>query len=227
MKKSLRKHLKKWNIGDYARQFSIVTGGVLLTLWLTGRISESARQKEVRQAMQIVMLELQDNLQVIRDYKWHIGNDRWIAECLLAADFSLDGFPQDTIEVYSRCITSGMGKPYHFATDALEMLKTTGIASHIADKQLVIDLLRCYKRIGQFDDSIGLYFDQRQQAIIPTQLEHMHWRTSFSEGFQKALMNKQVQNWISIIPRAFDTDFFTKNEESLERMIEKLENLSK
>ena len=35
MKKSLKKQLKKWNIGDYVRQFSIVTGGVLLTLWLT------------------------------------------------------------------------------------------------------------------------------------------------------------------------------------------------
>lgn len=48
MKKSLKKRFKKWNIGDYVRQFSIVTGGVLLTLWLTARITDSARQKEVR-----------------------------------------------------------------------------------------------------------------------------------------------------------------------------------
>ena len=54
MKKSLKKQLKKWNIGDYVRQFSIVTGGVLLTLWLTAKIADSAKQREVRQAMQLV-----------------------------------------------------------------------------------------------------------------------------------------------------------------------------
>ena len=38
MKKPLKKRIKKWKIGDYARQFSIVTGGVLLTLWLTAPV---------------------------------------------------------------------------------------------------------------------------------------------------------------------------------------------
>ena len=50
MKKSLKKQLKKWNIGDYVRQFSIVTGGVLLTLWLTAKIADSAKQRELRPA---------------------------------------------------------------------------------------------------------------------------------------------------------------------------------
>ena len=50
MKKSLKNRFKKWNIGDYVRQFSIVTGGVLLTLWLTAKIADSAKQREVRQA---------------------------------------------------------------------------------------------------------------------------------------------------------------------------------
>ena len=58
MKKSLKNRFKKWNIGDYVRQFSIVTGGVLLTLWLTAKIADSAKQREVRQAMQLVALEL-------------------------------------------------------------------------------------------------------------------------------------------------------------------------
>ena len=43
---------------------------MLLTLWLTAKIADSAKQREVRQAMQFVALELRDNLQVIQDYKW-------------------------------------------------------------------------------------------------------------------------------------------------------------
>jgi len=156
MKKPLKKRIKKWKIGDYARQFSIVTGGDLLTLWLTARITEAAKQREVRQAMQLVASELHDNLQVVRDYKYTYSKDKWVARRLLEADFSLAGFPSDTVETYSRYITGGMGKPYRLSSDALEMLKTTGIASHIADKQTLIDLLRCYKELAAFDDYMQL-----------------------------------------------------------------------
>ena len=117
MKKPLKKRIKKWKIGDYARQFSIVTGGVLLTLWLTARITEAAKQREVRQAMQLVASELHDNLQVVRDYRYTYGKDKWVARRLLEADFSLAGFPSDTVETYSRYITGGMGKPYRLSND--------------------------------------------------------------------------------------------------------------
>ena len=53
MKKPLKKRIKKWKIGDYARQFSIVTGGVLLTLWLTARITEAAKQREDRKSTRL------------------------------------------------------------------------------------------------------------------------------------------------------------------------------
>ena len=170
MKKSLKKRLKNWNIGDYVRQFSIVTGGVLLTLWLTARITDSARQKEVRQAMQLVVLELRDNLQVIQDYKWMYNDEKRVAYRLKEQDFSLDNLPADTVDYYTRRITGGMGKPYRFLTDALEMFKTTGIASDIADKQIVIDLLHCYNDLGAFDNSMSLYYDQRTKAILPEQM---------------------------------------------------------
>lgn len=51
-------------------------GGVLLTLWLTAKIADSAKQREVRQAMQLVALELRDNLQVIQDYKWMYNDEK-------------------------------------------------------------------------------------------------------------------------------------------------------
>lgn len=106
MKKSLKNRFKKWNIGDYVRQFSIVTGGVLLTLWLTAKIADSAKQREVRQAMQLVALELRDNLQVIQDYKWMYNDEKRVAYRLKEHDFSLDGLPADTVAYYTRRIAS-------------------------------------------------------------------------------------------------------------------------
>ncbi len=225
MKKSLKKRLKNWNVGDYVRQFSIVTGGVLLTLWLTARITDSARQREVRQAMQLVTLELRDNLQVIRDYKWMYNDEKRVAYRLKEQDFSLDGLPADTVDYYTRRITGGMGKPYRFLTDALEMFKTTGVASDIADKQIVIDLLRCYNELGAFDNSMSLYYDQRMQAILPEQMGETLWSadTNIGKAFGRMLAGKKEQNWLGMIPRAFDTRHFEANEEKLETMIAKLE----
>ena len=201
MKKSLKKQLKKWNIGDYVRQFSIVTGGVLLTLWLTAKIADSAKQREVRQAMQLVALELRDNLQVIQDYKWMYNDEKRVAYRLKEHDFSLDGLPADTVAYYTRRITGSMGKPYRFLTDALEMFKTTGIASDIADKQIVIDLLRCYNELGAFDNSMNIYYDQRMKAILPEQMGETLWSadTNIDKVFGKMLASKKVRNWLGMI----------------------------
>lgn len=225
MKKSLKKQLRKWNIGDYLRQFSIVTGGVLLTLWLSSLVTASSKQREVRQAMQLVTLELRDNLEVIRNYKWVYHDERRVAYRLRELGFSLDGLPADTVGYYTRRITGGMGKPFRFLTDALEMFKTTGIASDIADKQIVIDLLRCYNELEAFDNSMTLYYDQRTQAILPEQMGETLWSADANIGkaFAKMLAGKKVQNWLAIIPRAFDTRYFEANEKKLEAMIAELE----
>lgn len=206
MKKSLKKQLKKWNIGDYVRQFSIVTGGVLLTLWLTAKIADSAKQREVRQAMQLVALELRDNLQVYTGLQMGCNNDeKRVAYRLKEHDFSLDGLPADTVAYYTRRITGSMGKPYRFLTDALEMFKTTGIASDIADKQIVIDLLRCYNELGAFDNSMNIYYDQRMKAILPEQMGETLWSadTNIDKAFGKMLASKKVRNWLGMIPEGF------------------------
>ena len=84
-------------------------------------------------------------------------DEKRVAYRLKEHDFSLDGLPADTVAYYTRRITGSMGKPYRFLTDALEMFKTTGIASDIADKQIVIDLLRCYNELGAIDKSMNIY----------------------------------------------------------------------
>ena len=187
---------------------------MLLTLWLTAKIADSAKQREVRQAMQLVALELRDNLQVIQDYKWMYNDEKRVAYRLKEHDFSLDGLPADS-----------MGKPYRFLTDALEMFKTTGIASDIADKQIVIDLLRCYNELGAFDNSMNIYYDQRMKAILPEQMGETLWSadTNIDKVFGKMLASKKVRNWLGMIPRAFDSRYFETNEEKLETMIAELE----
>ena len=188
-------------------------------------IAMSLARTAAYQTDSINLPELRDNLQVIQDYKWMYNDEKRVAYRLKEHDFSLDGLPADTVAYYTRRITGSMGKPYRFLTDALEMFKTTGIASDIADKQIVIDLLRCYNELGAFDNSMNIYYDQRMKAILPEQMGETLWSadTNIDKVFGKMLASKKVRNWLGMIPRAFDSRYFETNEEKLETMIAELE----
>ncbi|WP_295940864.1 hypothetical protein [uncultured Alistipes sp.] len=227
MAKFSKKRFKKWKIGDYIRQFSIVTGGVLLTLWLTGKITESAKQKEVRQAVMLVTQELKDNLQVLKQYKQRYRNEKRIATRLIDASFRTDCFPKDTVLSYLP-ICSEIGRPSRFQTDALEMFKTSGIASDIADKQQIIDLLRCYNTIAELDRGVELYYDQRKDILGPI---FMQPEAHISPGddeyhakiFNLAIANKNMQNWIYMLPKFYNDTYFEYYEDILVATISKLE----
>lgn len=228
MKRSLKKQLKRWKIGDYARQFSIVTGGVLLTLWLTARIADTAKQREVRQAMQLVALELSDNAEIIRMYGNVYEEEARIALRIMEKEFSPAAFPVDTASYYAQKITSGLHRPFRFSTDALEMLKTSGLTAHIADKQQVIDLLRCYNRIESFDSILALYFDLRKEALLDYDKKHPQAimdrsPKAIARLFDRMISDQSIRNWITSIPRSFDEMFFIRAEEQVEAAIASLE----
>ena len=65
----LNHKIKSWRIGDYFRQFSIVAAGIIVTFWGNDRITENARQKEVRATMQLITEELEYNKQELRNIK--------------------------------------------------------------------------------------------------------------------------------------------------------------
>lgn len=228
MKKHLKKRLKSWQIVDYLRQFSIVTGGVLLTLWLTTKIADSSKQREVRQAMQLVALELRDNVRIIRSYENIYREEARIARRIMEQGFSSAAFSVDTANYYSQRITGGLHRPFRFSTDALEMLKTSGLTAHIADKQQVIDLLRCYNRVESFDSTIALYFDLRKEALLDYDKRHPQVITdrtpeAIARLFGLTIADERVRSWISSVPRSFDERFFASGEEQIEATIAELE----
>lgn len=228
MKKSFKKRLKGWKIGDYVRQFSIVTGGVLLTLWLTTKITDAAKQREVKQAMQLVALELRDNVQIIENYANIYNEEARIAQLLMEKGFTSSALPVDSALYYAQKITSGLQRPYRFSTDALEMLKTSGLTAHIADKRQMLDLLRCYNRIGSFDSAIALYFEMRKEVLLDYDKKHPHVamiRTpeTVVSIFNQTIADEHVRNWIASIPRSFDAMFFSYHRLPIEKTIARLE----
>lgn len=130
---------------------------MLLTLWMTSKIADSAKQREVRQAMQFVSLELRNNQQTIQNYATIYTNEKRIAQYLQKSGFNTSVLPPDTVMHYTQRLFSGLAKPYRFSTDALEMLKTSGLTSHIGGKQQVVDLLHIARYIRLHNGALLQY----------------------------------------------------------------------
>lgn len=219
----MKQRIKSWKIGDYIRQFTIVAGGVLLTLWLTSTIAESAKQKQVRQAMQLVVIELRNNLEIVKDRELRYNNEQRIAQILIDAQFSIAGMSPDTVWSYHN-IHSDLGGSMLPSTDALEMFKTSGIAADIADKQQIIDLLSCYKTLEWFSSSMELYGKQRLEAMFAATNKYpRHEYAEYEQWFGKIISDKDTQNWLALIPRWHNTAYFIDIKNRLEQTITNLE----
>lgn len=92
----LNHKIKSWRIGDYFRQFSIVAAGIIVTFWGNDRITENARQKEVRATMQLVTEELEYNRQELRNIKHLLDIDIHMSLLLREHDMDVSKIPTDT-----------------------------------------------------------------------------------------------------------------------------------
>ena len=66
MKKiNLKETLQSWKPGNYLRELSIVIVGVFVTLAGTGFISNVSQEKQIKESMQMIKMELEENLNSI------------------------------------------------------------------------------------------------------------------------------------------------------------------
>ena len=98
----LNHKIKSWRIGDYFRQFSIVAAGIIVTFWGNDRITENARQKEVRATMQLVTEELEYNRQELRNIKHLLDIDIHMSLLLREHDMDVSKIPTDTLWKYGK-----------------------------------------------------------------------------------------------------------------------------
>ena len=121
----LNHKIKSWRIGDYFRQFSIVAAGIIVTFWGNDRITENARQKEVRATMQLVTEELEYNKQELRNIKHLLDIDIHMSLLLKEHDMDVSKIPTDTLWKYGK-LFNNMDE-FSYRTDALDVLKGSSL----------------------------------------------------------------------------------------------------
>ena len=172
----LNHKIKSWRIGDYFRQFSIVAAGIIVTFWGNDRITENARQKEVRATMQLITEELEYNKQELRNIKHLLDIDIHMSLLLKEHDMDVSKIPTDTLWKYGK-LFNNMDE-FSYRTDALDVLKGSSLMQYIPDKRMLQDVLQTYFELGQETEGMSVInyatkTDALMSAAMSRELAHV------------------------------------------------------
>ena len=176
----LNHKIKSWRIGDYFRQFSIVAAGIIVTFWGNDRITENARQKEVRATMQLVTEELEYNRQELRNIKHLLDIDIHMSLLLREHDMDVSKIPTDTLWKYGK-LFNNMDE-FSYRTDALDVLKGSSLMQYIPDKRMLQDVLQTYFELGRKQRDVG-DDSLRDQALFLVQYKKFINYVNMVPGF--------------------------------------------
>ena len=120
-----------WTWRDYALQLSVVIIGIVVTFAGSGLISRWASQRQVRTVMQLVVSELEQNREMLRDVYSNLDYDRRGMLMFMEYD-ELEDIPADSLAHYSLLLS--YLPSYRPQQEALEVLKEN-VAMYSGRKQ--------------------------------------------------------------------------------------------
>lgn len=162
-KKSWWQKVKRQDWGNFTLQFLAVMLGIIVTFTGEALIERSNTNKEVKATLQLVISELEDNMHYIADadsiWKLH-GN---AVALLTVYKDSLDKMPPDTMTKYQNMPVM----LYHVtaSTEALDLLKSTGVFSKIEDKSLALDIIHAYGHIADYMSLWDFYYNKKKDLV--------------------------------------------------------------
>ena len=221
----LNHKIKSWRIGDYFRQFSIVAAGIIVTFWGNDRITENARQKEVRATMQLITEELEYNKQELRNIKHLLDIDIHMSLLLKEHDMDVSKIPTDTLWKYGK-LFNNMDE-FSYRTDALDVLKGSSLMQYIPDKRMLQDVLQTYFELGRKQRDVGDYYatktDALMSAAMSRELAHVFdGDDSLRDQALFLVQYKKFINYVNMVPGFLYWHEFDELDERLAKQIQVL-----
>lgn len=216
-------------LGDYLRQFSIVTGGVIVTFWGSSLITEHTLQKQVRTTMRLMTEEMRYNLNAVRQMRKLTGKDLHMASMLLENNMDLKHIPEDTLQAYSTFFSNM--SDFQYKQDALEVLKGSSQMQYIADKQMLQDILQIYYSLAELKTDLKGYYELKSKVLYEviffsgrTKEKVIQYTSfSFSQQVSYLMSNPSFLSFVITVPGFTDWGAMDRLEEELTRQIEFLE----
>ena len=221
----LNHKIKSWRIGDYFRQFSIVAAGIIVTFWGNDRITENARQKEVRATMQLITEELEYNKQELRNIKHLLDIDIHMSLLLKEHDMDVSKIPTDTLWKYGK-LFNNMDE-FSYRTDALDVLKGSSLMQYIPDKRMLQDVLQTYFELGRKQKDVSDYYAAKTDVIMKLAMSRnfkfaLKTNNNLLDQISFLISNDQFVNFVIMVPGFLYWEEFDELDEMLDKQIQTL-----
>jgi len=155
-------NLKKWRIGEYLRELSVIVIGIAITFWGSGLINDINTRKSLKQELIAVESELMENekeiTEVLRFY-----SDLYKYRLLLSAG-DIQKADKDSLRKYQYTITNIVS--YNYKKDAFDMLKYSGGLKEIKDKNKIMSIMECYMLMEQAKEVHDSYMNSKINLIL-------------------------------------------------------------
>lgn len=213
--------IKRWRIGDYLRQFSIVAAGVMVTFVGSDMISNYATQKEIKSSMHLIIDELEKNKEEVNITKLKYELDRTMAGYLIDSGFVIDKFPIDTLKKYSRLVSNISS--FFYSDDALEVLKSSALMQKIEDKAILLSIIEAYKLLYEIQQSIKEYYNLKSTIIVDISLNNdMNHNGSLDSTWKMYFANNSMRSFCGIAHSFVNYDYFDDKSKELDATIKML-----
>ena len=154
----------KWSsIKKYIRELSVVFLGVIATLYITNKISERNEQRQLKQQLEAVKLELADNIETLDGFIAFF-DDTYKLKNIFRSGKKWEDIPQEERKYYNNQVR-GVVKHFNYKHDAFDMLKATGNLRLIENKELLLDITKCYSKMETARNMTNDYMNVKRNVI--------------------------------------------------------------
>lgn len=222
-KTNLKETLQSWKLSNYFRELSIVIAGVFITLAGTDYINRASQEKQIKESMQMIKMELKENLKSINQAESEYLNEINFFQLLIQKQDSLQ-----TINI--SILENNINAPFRYtdceySEDALEVLKNSALMQQIANKQFILKLLQAYKGCRKTHEDNENFYKHKQEHItryLSRETSNNPQKTykDIYEEWEDRLHNHDLKILILATPNYFDENPFTVPQETIKEMIE-------
>ena len=196
-----------------------------VTFWGSDRITENARQKEVRATMQLVTEELEYNRQELRNIKHLLDIDIHMSLLLREHDMDVSKIPTDTLWKYGK-LFNNMDE-FSYRTDALDVLKGSSLMQYIPDKRMLQDVLQTYFELGRKQKDVSDYYAAKTDVIMKLAMSRnfkfaLKTNNNLLDQISFLISNDQFVNFVIMVPGFLYWEEFDELDEMLDKQIQTL-----
>lgn len=151
----------EYKFGDFFRNFIAVALGIIITFAGSDWIEERKTQKEIKDALQLVKVEMQTNRETLQSLIERITLEQQGAKYLLKNKDNMQEIPKDSLNKYAALPFQWAN--FIFSNNAMEMLKASGLIQKIENKELSLQILTIYTEIKEVENAYSKYSEIKKE----------------------------------------------------------------